>query len=147
MAVPAAIKMNYLTLLAEEHLEEIGMQWDSAQAQKCDHRKIRICLPYFHNSENLFSFYFEELADCIVAGLGRAWSFFAFRTMTPSPAIWIKMEERDEKRQGGFLGESKMGWRDIKRKKSLEFSFVWGIMRRTQWARVFGFERSDRAMT
>lgn len=32
MAVPAAIKMNYLTLLAEEDLEEIGMQWDSTHA-------------------------------------------------------------------------------------------------------------------
>lgn len=147
MAVPAAIKMNYVTLLAEEHLEEIGMQWDSAHAQKFDHARIRICLRYLHNSKNLFGFYFEELADCIVTGLGRAWSLFAFRTMTPSPAIWIKMEERDEKRQGGFPGESKMGWRDIKRKESLVFSFVWRIMQGTQWVRVFGFERSDRAMT
>lgn len=73
----------------------------------------------------LFTWYYkvEEVAGYIVACWGRALSSFAFRTVTPSTAICIKMEEWGEQRgEGvgdGFREEREQdGWTDAERNKA-----------------------------
>lgn len=48
-------------------------------------------------------YFILKVAHHIESYLGRAQSLFAFRTATPSPAIWIKIEERGEE-AGMILG-------------------------------------------
>lgn len=57
---------------------------------------MTICVIYFILRSYLNSICVEEVAGYIVAWWGRARSSFAFRTVTPSTAICIKMEERGE---------------------------------------------------
>lgn len=79
-----------------------------------------------------------------MAWWGRARSSFAFRTVTPSTAICIKMEEKGEKRgeeAGRISGRrERRGEQMQKEKRAVNCIYVQRIMQRTCSERVFRSE-------